>query len=89
VLSSPGHPYCQPQGKALDTAYSVFKVLLCFQLHHHTKRAFEIFQALAKLSPPLSSPEELKKQKTGLTTEIGDERCREIDLRNFYLKCGT
>jgi len=32
----------------------------CFQLHHHTKSAFEIFQALAKLSSPLPLPTKLK-----------------------------
>ena len=41
------------------------------------------------MSPLPSPPEELKKQKTELTTEIDDEWCREIDLRIIYSECGT
>jgi len=49
VSASPGHFYCQPQGKALDFRYSIVKVLkiYVFQLHYLTKRTLVKFQELA------------------------------------------
>jgi hypothetical protein len=38
VQSSPGHYYCQPQGKALDTAYSVVKVRFMFSASLSNKK---------------------------------------------------
>ena len=43
-------------------AIQFLRCFLCFQLHCPTKSAFEIFQALAKFSPP-PPPAETKKQK--------------------------